>query len=96
MAQSSIEWLIEYLTNESSILISAHYDAFEQAKAMHEEEIMEAHYADRYGCFSKDYYNETFNSNEMSGESEFIQINQDNPVTKGSTNLIRNPQYQQK
>ena len=27
----------------------------------------------------------------MSGEPEFIQINQDNPIKKGSTALIRNP-----
>lgn len=31
-----------------------------QAKAMHKEEIMQAHFAPKYGCFSEQYYNETF------------------------------------
>ena len=33
---------------------------FEQAKQMEEEQIMEAHYAPKYGCFSQQYYKETF------------------------------------
>ena len=38
-------------------------EILEQAKAMHKEEIMEAHYAPQYRCFSIDYYNETFGGN---------------------------------
>ena len=34
-----------------------------QAKAMHKEEIEEAHFAPKYGCFSEQYYNETFGGN---------------------------------
>lgn len=57
--QTAVEWLWkkasdgEYLTPED----------FEQAKAMEEEQIMEAHYAPKYGCFSKEYYNETYTTN---------------------------------
>lgn len=31
---------------------------------VHRDEIMTAHYASQYGCFSKDYYNETFNKGQ--------------------------------
>ena len=34
-----------------------------QYKAMHKEEIMQAHFAPKYGCFSEQYYNETFGGN---------------------------------
>jgi hypothetical protein len=34
---------------------------------------------------AEQYYNETFNTEEP----ELVQINQDNPVTKGSTALVR-------
>ncbi len=37
-------------------------ELFKQAKAMEKEQIMEAHYAPKYGCFSEQYYNETFKS----------------------------------
>jgi hypothetical protein len=43
------------------------YDAInilENLRDMHKEEIMTAHYAPQYGCFSKDYYNETFGGNK--------------------------------
>ena len=32
-----------------------------KAKAMHKEEIEQAHFAPKYGCFNEQYYNETFN-----------------------------------
>ena len=35
----------------------------EKYKAMHKEEIMQAHFAPKYGCFSEQYYNETFGGN---------------------------------
>jgi len=31
-----------------------------EAKEMEKEQIMEAHYAPKYGCFSEKYYDETF------------------------------------
>jgi hypothetical protein len=58
MAQSSIEWLFEQY-KLIGMLTTAQV---EKAKAMHKEEVMDAHYAPKYGCFSKDYYNETFNT----------------------------------
>lgn len=66
--QSSVEWLIEKIReseiecyNYLEILnFMEHEGFFEQAKAMHKEEIMEAHYAPKYGCFREQYYNETF------------------------------------
>lgn len=61
MKQSSIEWLAEQF---ESCKVFSIKDVLEQAKAMHEEEVMDAHYAPKYGCFSKDYYNETFNTKE--------------------------------
>ena len=63
MKQSSIEFLMEKLFDPSS-MVDEQLEWFEQAKAMHEEEIMEAYYAYRYGSCSKDYYNETFNTKE--------------------------------
>lgn len=64
MKQSSIEWLaIQIMDNWNDITAGARDIAefIDKAKAMHKEEIMDAHYADRYGW---DYYNETFNSKE--------------------------------
>jgi fumarate reductase subunit C len=31
-----------------------------QAKEIEKQQIMEAHYAPKYGCFSEEYYNETY------------------------------------
>ena len=70
--QSSVEWLIgqlkistywNNLINELELMECGEIDIINQAKAMHKEEIMEAHYAPQYGCFSKDYYNKTFGDN---------------------------------
>lgn len=61
MKQSSIEWLAEQF---ESCKVFSIKDVLEQAKAMHEEEVMDAHYAPKYGCFNKDYYNQTFNTKE--------------------------------
>ena len=71
MKQSSIEWVVDQLIEKDLLMIYGKpledndlIEILNQAKAMHKEEIMQAHYADRYGCFSKDYYNETFNTKE--------------------------------
>lgn len=76
--QSSIEWLeneIDFiLTTYSYNSQDFHLNkAFEQAKAMHKDEIVEAYYmGDRYSCACYDhtteedgeqYYNETFGGN---------------------------------
>ncbi len=36
-----------------------------KAKQIEEEQIMEAHYATKYGCFSEQYYNETYKKNKL-------------------------------
>ena len=59
--QSSIEWLIDNLYLKDSLKWE---EILEQAKAMHKEEIMEAHFAPKYGCFSEQYYNEKFNDEQ--------------------------------
>ena len=68
--QSSVEWLdeklsglhFEYLTGEitNSEFNERKKVLMAEAKAMHKDEIMEAHFAPKYGCFSEQYYNETF------------------------------------
>ena len=35
-------------------------EVINQAKELHKKEIEEAHFAPKYGCFSEQYYNETF------------------------------------
>jgi hypothetical protein len=35
-----------------------------QAKEIEKEQIMEAHYAPKYGCFSEDYYEQTYGGNK--------------------------------
>ena len=74
--QSSVEWyqkeMLKIMRDAVTKKITGNQwnvleqKAFEQAKAMHKEEIMQAHYAPQYGCFSKEYYNETFGGNNES------------------------------
>jgi fumarate reductase subunit C len=35
-----------------------------QAKEIEKEQIMQAHYAPKYGCFSEDYYEQTYGNNK--------------------------------
>ena len=60
--QSSIEWLEEeFVKLERTIgVYGVFYELLGKAKEMHKQEIMEAHYAPKYGCFSEEYYNKTF------------------------------------
>ena len=57
--QSSVDVILNLLV-EKGYAGLLDEDEIEQAKAIHKEEIMEAHYAPKYGCFSEQYYNETF------------------------------------
>ena len=58
--QTAVEWLIEQLTPVIT-LQQKHIDVIKSiAKEMEKEQIMEAHYAPKYGCFSEQYYNETY------------------------------------
>ena len=70
--QTSVDWLIEQLKEYdfADIKNSENYiikipawiltEKQEKAKEMEKEQIMEAHYAPKYGCFSEKYYEETF------------------------------------
>ena len=70
--QTAVDWLIEQLKEYdfADIKDSENYiikipawiltEKQEKAKEMEKEQIMEAHYADKYGCFSEKYYDETF------------------------------------
>ena len=71
--KSSVEWYANeenklFTSYQKGLMSTAKYILFkyklrEQAEAKHKEEIMEAHYATQYGCFSKEYYNEKFGGN---------------------------------
>lgn len=64
--QTAVEWFMEQIGEKQPnglYVIDTLEDVknvFEQAKQMEEEQIMEAHYAPKYGCFSQQYYKETF------------------------------------
>lgn len=75
MKDTAIEWFFIQLTeidygcinktflqNDNTLAGYKLRELFEQAKEMEREQIMDAHYAPKYGCFSKDYYNKTFKS----------------------------------
>ena len=66
MAQSSVDWLIEQVINNNGVNKST----FEQAKAMHKEEITSAHLCGQNSNediedqqTEIEYYNETFGGN---------------------------------
>jgi len=59
MKQTATQWLFEKLWNEPKDKLT--WNAIlEQAKEMEKEQIMEAHYAPKYGCFREQYYKETY------------------------------------
>jgi hypothetical protein len=65
---NSIDWLVEelrkYIEEPWKYVPKGGKQAIiAEAKAMHKEEIEEAHFAPKYGCFSEQYYNETFGGN---------------------------------
>lgn len=67
MKQTAVEWLFNNLKSHfehDGDLLEAVQMSFQQAKEIEKEQIMEAHYAPKYGCFSQDYYDETFNTKE--------------------------------
>jgi hypothetical protein len=61
--QTAIEWLIEQIENQretgnTDLRTTLHF--CDKAKEMEKEQIMEAHYAPKYGCFREQYYKETY------------------------------------
>ena len=94
MKQTAVQWLRDLYENQPA------YDEFildeqwQKAIEMEKEQIIDANIAgmefipvdpNRHQEDAEQYYNETFNTEEP----ELVQINQDNPVTKGSTALVR-------
>jgi len=74
---TAVDWFIEQLEQKGdasenvsirriqiSIDVSDYLDLKRQAKQMEKEQIMDGHYAPKYGCFNKDYYNETYGGNK--------------------------------
>jgi hypothetical protein len=64
--QTAVEWFMEQIGEKQPnglYVIDTLEDVknvFEQAKQIEKEQIMEAHYAPKYGCFSEQYYKDTF------------------------------------
>ncbi len=68
--QTAVEWLIEQIkeydfsSRDNTYLIEIPSWIFKEkinkAKEMEKEQIMEAHYAPKYGCFREQYYKETY------------------------------------
>jgi hypothetical protein len=59
--QTAIEWFGEQVL--SLLTFEQRYDlqkVFQQAKQMEKQQIMDAHYAPKYGCFNEEYYKETY------------------------------------
>ena len=77
MSQSSIEWLINCITEDQMIKAKSLNEwilLFQQAKEMHKQEIMDAWYNGfeenrPYVDHSEDYYNKTFNNNENGNDN---------------------------
>ena len=74
---TAVQWFIEQLEQKGdawenvsirrvqiSIDTSDYLKLIRQAKQMEKEQIMDAHYAPKYGCFNKDYYEQTYGGNK--------------------------------
>jgi hypothetical protein len=68
--QTAVDWFTEQISSKNLLGIYTYDemvmfdDLLKQANKMFEEQIMEAHCAPKYGCFSEDYYNETYGGNK--------------------------------
>lgn len=64
---TAVEWVLQYLNNvkpNEFCSIEKIKELLEQAKQMEKEQIMDAHYAPKYGCFNEEYYKETYGGNK--------------------------------
>jgi hypothetical protein len=64
--QTAVEWLAGQFDSIVELYPSQFEkinNAIEQAKQMEKQQIMDAHYAPKYGCFNEEYYNETYGGN---------------------------------
>jgi len=66
---TAVEWLWEQIDEILPFSVDTEtgiklYNAKEQAKQMEKEQIMDAHYAPKYGCYNKNYYEQTYGGNK--------------------------------
>jgi hypothetical protein len=55
--QTAVEWLyVKMFENKGRIT----KEEYEQAKEIEKEQIEQAHYAPKYGCFNEQYYEQTY------------------------------------
>jgi hypothetical protein len=68
--QTAVDWQFNQLSSENLLGIFTHdqmtrvMEILEQSNKMFKEQIMEAHYAPKYGCFSEQYYEQTYGGNK--------------------------------
>jgi hypothetical protein len=65
--QTAVQWFYDQITRTywDYMTTERQNELFEQAKAMEQEQIIEAYQSDRFPCSEQDaeqYFNETFNS----------------------------------
>ena len=64
---TAVEWLVQHWKKLQSKGEKMSWNQIiqitELAKEMEKEQIMDAHYAPKYGCFNKDYYEQTYGGN---------------------------------
>ena len=56
--------MLEIQQSGLTLSFDENIELLEKYKEMEKEQIMEAHYAPKYGCFSEQYYNETYGGNK--------------------------------
>lgn len=68
--QTAVDWQFDQLSNENLLGIFTHdqmtrvMEILEQSNKKFKEQIMEAHYAPKYGCFSEQYYEQKYTDNK--------------------------------
>ena len=61
--ETAVDFLMDKLF-DPSMMVDEQLKWFNQAKEIEKQQIMEAHYAPKYGCFSEDYYEQTYGGNK--------------------------------
>jgi hypothetical protein len=57
--QTAVDFIFSQLPDEYTTTRQG-FEVYKQAKQMEKEQIMDAHYAPKYGCFNEEYYKETY------------------------------------
>ncbi len=57
---TAVEWLVKEIMKHDKSFTEYYGAEIEQANKMFEQQIMDAHFAPKYGCFSEQYYNEQY------------------------------------